>query len=56
MNQQQTLLHQLQTRLKEYENKIYFDNTEGNRAIEELQNRLKGNIEKIQILNIQVRI
>ena len=54
LNQQQTLLHQLQSRLKEYENKIYMDNTEGNKAVEELQNRLRANIETIQMLNHQV--
>ena len=54
LNQQQTLLHQLQSRLKEYENKIYMDNTEGNKAVEELQNRLRANIESIQMLNHQV--
>lgn len=52
--QQQALLHQLQGRLKEHETKAYHDNTEGSKAVEELQNRLRSNIESITILNHQV--
>lgn len=52
--QQQSLLHQLQGRLKEYEAKIYQDSSEGSKAVEELQNRLRSNIESITILNHQV--
>lgn len=54
LSQQQALLHELQSRLKEYENKIYTDNNEGTKVVEELQNRLRTNIESIQILNHQV--
>lgn len=54
LNQQQALLHQLQTRLKEYETKMFVSSTEGNKTIEELQNRIRSNIESIQILTNQV--
>lgn len=54
LNQQQTLQHQLQTRLKDYETKFFVSNTEGNKTIEELQCRIRSNIESIQILTNQV--
>ena len=51
LNQQQILLHQLQNRLKEYETKINLTSSEGNRTVEELQIRLKANIDSITMLN-----
>jgi hypothetical protein len=51
LNQQQILLHQLQNRLKEYETKITVSTSEGNRTVEELQIRLKANIDSITMLN-----
>ena len=45
------LLHQLQNRLKEYEAKITVSASEGNRTVEELQIRLKANIDSITMLN-----
>lgn len=54
LNQQQALLHQLQTRLKDYETKIFVSSTEGNKTIEELQSRIRSNIESIQMLTNQV--
>lgn len=36
--------------------KIYSDNTESNKTVEELQNRIRSNIDSIQMLNHQVNI
>ncbi|CAF0853486.1 unnamed protein product [Brachionus calyciflorus] len=56
LNQQQCLLNQLQSRLKDYETRMFTSNTEGNKTIDELQQRIRSNIESIQILTNQVNV
>jgi len=54
LGQQQALLQQVQTKVKEYEARIAVEGSEGCRAVEELHNRLRHNVESMQILNCQV--
>jgi len=54
LGQQQMLLQQLQAKVKEYEARMAVEGSEGCRAVEELQARLRQNVESMQILNCQV--
>ena len=42
--------------MKPFRNKIYLDNSEGNKTVEDLQNRIRSNIDSIQLLNHQVNL